>query len=663
MSVALQAEYEKLLKQIEQYRHEYYVLDSPSISDAVYDSLFRRLEELERQNPELVTPTSPTQRVGENPSKKFAKVTHRTAMLSLTDAFNEDEVRSWQERIVKLDRRVLDAKYFCELKMDGLACSLIYVDGVLVRAATRGDGSVGEDVTANIRTISSVPLKLRSLVKGFLEVRGEVYMPYVSFEKVNKVREKEGEPLFANPRNAAAGALRQLDPKLTASRNLQFMAYQLFAEPALKAHHLEHEKLEQLGFPANVKNTTLANSLEEVFVYMKKVEKDRSRLPYMIDGIVVQVDDNDLSQSLGIVGRAARSAVAFKFAPQEVTTKLLDIVVQVGRTGTLTPVAILEPVNVMGVTVSRATLHNEDEINRKDVRIGDTVVVRRAGDVIPEIVKPITELRSGKEKRYQFPSTCPICGSNVIRKDGEVAYRCSNAKCYGQSHLGLRHFTSKAALDITGVGPKVIDALHEAGLVSQPADLFKLKEGDLAVLPRFGELSAKNIVTAINARRKIPLNRFVYALGIRNVGEETARDLAENFVTLERFRKSDLTDLQAIKDIGGVVAKSIDDFLSSTQGKEQLEALLQEIEVLPYATTKRVGKLSGQSLVVTGTLSSMSRTQAQEAARNAGAQVHDQVTAKTDYLVVGNNPGSNKEKAEKLGVKILTEKEFEELIN
>lgn len=654
----LKKRYESLIKQIEQYRYEYYVLDNPTISDAIYDSLNRELEQLERDHPEIVDPNSPTQRVGGKASDRFNKITHRSPMLSLTDAFNEGEMQSWLERIAKVSPSAKNAQFYCELKIDGLACSLVYEDSVLVSAATRGDGTVGEDVTQNIRTINSVPLKLRESIPGRVEVRGEVYMSYKSFESLNAARIDSGEAVFANPRNAAAGALRQLDPTLTAERNLQFMAYQLITEPMIARHSEIHSRLTALGFAANESMNFLANSIDEVIEFMKKVEKIRDTLPYMIDGIVVQVESSELMNDLGVVGRAARGAVAYKFAPEEVTTKVLDIIVQVGRTGTLTPVAVLEPVNVMGVTVARATLHNEDEITKKDIRIGDTVVIRRAGDVIPEVVRVITELRSGKERVFAFPQICPICGSRIERKTGEAAYRCTNTDCFGQSLLQLRHFTSKAALDIVGVGPKVIGALNAAGLVNEPKDLFELTEDKLSILPRFGDLSAKNIIDAINSRRTVPLDKFIYALGIRNVGEQTARELSRSFKTLTNFTSTSVEDLRVIKDIGEVVAQSIIDYLESDKGQRIINDLTKYITVTPYQAKSFNGKLNGKTVVITGTLTSMSRVIAQQRAREAGAIVHDSVSKNTDYLIAGEKAGSKLQKARELGVEILDESGF-----
>lgn len=650
-----------LREKISELNYHYYVLDMPSVTDAVYDSLLRELGQIEDQYPDLLTPDSPTQRVGGEPLDKFNKVSHSRPMLSLNDAFSENEVTQWLERIARLEEKAANAEFYCELKMDGLACSLLYRDGVLERAATRGDGSVGEDVTRNVKTIDAVPLRLRGNSKGELEVRGEVYMPYASFEKLNAERQKNGEPLFANPRNAAAGALRQLDSKLTAKRDLSFMAYQLLCEPAPKYHHLEHEELESLGFKAGTNYNKLAKSLADVFAFQRKIIDLREKLPYQIDGIVVQVDDRDLFAELGVIGKAPRAAVAYKFAPKEATTKLLDILIQVGRQGTMTPVAVLEPVEVAGVTVSRATLHNEDEIKRRGIKIGDTVIVRRAGDVIPEVVGAVEQLRNGREKEFHFPKTCPVCGASIERKEGEAAYRCSNKSCLGSRILQLRHFTTKGAFDIVGLGPKVIDKLYDAGLISDQADIYQLKAGDIAGLEGFGEQSAENIIEAINARRKVGLRQFIFGLGIRHVGVETAEAVTQKFRELTKVRHATLENLQDVPDIGPIVAKSIYEYFSHSENQHLIDRLIKEVKIDSPAKVVS-GPLSGKSIVFTGTLEKITRPEAQQKARELGADINDSVSKNTDFVVVGANPGSKAEKARQLGVGIMTETEFSSLI-
>lgn len=652
----------KLRETISDLAYRYYVLDDPKVSDAVYDSLISELRDIERQFPELKTPDSPTQRVGGEPLDRFRKVAHRVPMLSLADVSSSEEVEQWYKRISKLNVAVLKSDFYCELKVDGVACSLIYQNGILVRASTRGDGYMGEDITQNVRTISAIPLRLRKETESEIEVRGEIYMPYKSFISLNKEREKAGQALFANPRNAAAGAVRQLDPKLTAERNLSFIAYQLIKKDSPQLHSNEHQELEDLGFKANSSVNIIANSLDDIFKFHDKINKQRTSLDYQIDGIVVQLNDRKLFNLLGVVGKDPRGAVAYKFEPEEATTKLLDIILQVGRQGTLTPVAVLEPVNVAGVTVSRASLHNEDEIKRKDIRIGDTVVVRRAGDVIPEVVRVIEQLRDGSEKKFHFPKKCQACGANVVRAAGEAAYRCDNTSCYGSKLLQLHHFATKAAFDMPGLGAKVIDKLYDAGLIRDPADLFYLKPSDISSLPGFAVKSAENIVSSIQKSRSVELNRFIYGLGIRYVGQETALTLAREFKTVNNLRNAKLEDLQGAEDIGPVVAKSIYNYFSSETNRDFVDKLLKVVSIKEVSPTGS-GPLKGVSIIFTGTLDSISRFEAQQMARSAGADVSESISKNTNILVVGSNPGSKVAKAEKLGVRIMDEREFIKLLN
>lgn len=655
---------EKLRQTIDDYRYRYHVLDDPSVTDAIYDSLTRELKQIEEEYPDLLTADSPTQRVGGAPLEKFRKVSHSSPMLSLNDAFSPNEEIEWLERITKLEPTVAKSAFYCELKMDGLACSLKYREGLFYQAATRGDGYVGEDITEQVKTIQAVPLRLRSEPKGEIEIRGEIFMPKKSFAKLNAEREKTGQPLFANPRNAAAGSVRQLDPKLTAKRDLSFMAYQLLLPEPVKHHHQEHQELEKLGFRANVKDNLVISSLSQVLDYQHHVAKIRASLPFQIDGVVVQLDDRELFRELGVIGKAPRAAIAFKFAPTEVITRLLDILIQVGRQGTMTPVAVLEPVEIHGVTVSRATLHNEDEIKRKDILIGDTVIVRRAGDVIPEVVGPVEKLRTGQEKAFHFPRSCPVCGSLIERKEGEAAYRCPNKTCLGSRILQLRHFTTKPAFDIVGLGPKVIDKLYDAGLIADQADIYQLKAGDIAQLEGFGEQSGENIIAAINARRKVGLRQFVYGLGIRHVGVETAEALSQHFGSLAKIRRAKLEDLQQVPDIGPIVAKSLYDYFVIKSSQELVDRLLKEVKIdPPIGGQARNGLLSGQSIVFTGTLQTMTRPEAQQKARELGADINDSVSKNTDFVVVGANPGSKAEKAKQLGVKILSEDEFVNILD
>jgi len=538
----------KLRELIEKYRYAYHVLDKSLVSDAVNDSLKHELQELENQYPDLVTPDSPTQRVGGKPLEKFEKVIHERPMLSLTDAFSFDELKEWETRNSKITP--LRWNYFAELKIDGLAVSLIYENGIFVRGATRGDGRVGEDVTQNLKTIEAIPLRLNSKFEirnskqiqnpkfklpKRIEVRGEAFMSIKTFEEINQEQEKKGQPKFANPRNAAAGSIRQLDPKITASRKLSFYAYDLVTDLGQKTHQEAHEIMKLLGFPTNPHNQYCKN-LDEVEKYHQKWATERQKLPYWTDGIVVVVNDLEILKKLGVVGKAPRGMIAYKFPPEEATTIVEDITVQVGRTGALTPVAVLKPVLVAGSTISRATLHNEDEIKRKDIRIGDTVVVRKAGDVIPEVASVLKDMRTGREKQFKMPKKCPVCGGPVIRPAGEAIARCINKNCFAQNFRRYQHFISKPAFDIAGVGPKILAKFIDEGLIKDPADLFTLKEGDIAPLERFAEKSARNIVESIQSHKKVSLGRFIYALGIRNVGEETAYDIAE-FISNRLRRK------------------------------------------------------------------------------------------------------------------------------
>ncbi len=651
----------KLEELISRFRQEYYEHDKPSVSDDVYDSLLNELKRLAEKHPDSVDKNLIQSLVGGAPQKKFSKITHKEVMISLEDIRSEQELLDWEERVKKYLGVKSIGPFYCELKIDGLAMSLIYKNGVLQTAATRGNGEVGENVTRNILTIHTIPFRLspsKELNEEF-EVRGEVYLPKKPFEELNEQRKNNGEPLFANPRNAAAGAVRQLDPAITAARPLAFLAYAL-RDPGMKHHSQEHETLKKLGFQGDG-HAILLHNIQEVIAFTEKMLSIRPELPFQVDGIVVTINDKALFDRAGIIGNHPRGSVAFKWPAEEVTTKLLDITVQVGRTGTLTPVAELEPVVVAGSTVHRATLHNADEIVRKGILIGDTVVLRKAGDVIPEVVGPVLELRTGKERKFEFPKTCPICGSRVERVGDEVAYRCTNKECYGSTLLQLRHFTSKDALDVVGLGPKVIDALYDAQQIHDQADIFHLKADDIAKLERFGDLSAKNIIQAVSERRTMTLPRFVYALGIRHVGVETAQALSKKFLNIDSVRQASLEQLQQVPDIGPKVAESIAEYFAKEQNQHLLDRLLEEI-TLEKMVLPKAGKLSGKSVVITGTLETMSRTEAQQKARDAGADVNDSVSKNTDYVVVGEKPGSKYEKAKKLGVKILTEQEFVVLI-
>lgn len=654
------ARMKKLADQINDLRFRYHVLDDPTVTDEIYDSLTQELIALETKYPQLKMKNSPTERVGGVALDKFTKVPHSHRMLSLNDAFDKDQVRAWQDRIFKL----LDIKaieYFCELKFDGLAISLRYQKGDLSVAATRGDGYVGEDVTRNMRTVQSVPLDLDKKIN--LEVRGEVVMTKKAWIDLNKRQEAEGKPLYANTRNAAAGSIRQLDPKITATRNLTYFAYDVIGGEGFKSHDQVHTQLKKFGFKTSEGYQRKAKNLDEVFEFYDMVEKHRDDLPFGIDGIVVSVNDIRLFQRLGVVGKAPRAMVAFKFPPEQVTTVVEGILVNVGRTGKLTPVAQLRPVFVGGTTVSRATLHNESEIKRLDVRIGDTVVIQRAGDVIPDVVEVLPKLRTGKEKKFIMPKNCPVCKKPVERreagKDESVDWYCVNSSCPTKNLRAMEHFVT--AFEIYTVGPKILARFKDEGLISDVVDLFYLKLEDIQSLERFGEKSAENIVNSIQGSKKITLPKFIYALGITHVGEETAFDLAQRFGSIQKLMNASSEEINAISNIGTAVAKSVSEWFAEKRNKEFVERLLKagiKIETIKIKKTA----LSGKSVVVTGTLDNMSREEAKEAVREAGGDWVSSVSKNTDYVVVGASPGSKADKAQSLGVKILDEEQFKKLL-
>ena len=659
---------EKLKKLIDDYRYTYHVLDKPLVSDAVNDSLKHELQELEDRYPEFITPDSPTQRVGGRPLAKFKKVRHQTRMLSMIDAFSFPEIIKWQERITKLvpAGKIDQSGFFVELKTDGLSLSLVYQDGILKTGATRGDGIIGEDVTQNIKTIESIPLQLRKkshyfvrASHGRLEVRGEVYLTKKAFEKLNAEQKKKGGMVFANPRNAAAGSVRQLDPNVTACRNLSFIAWDLISSLPVKTHQEKHQILQDLGFVVLAQNQYCPD-LKCAEKIQKKWDRQREKLPFQIDGLTIVVNNNQLFDQLGWVGKAPRGLIAYKFSPEEATTILQDIQVQVGRTGRLTPVAILAPVEVAGSTVSRATLHNKDEIKRKKIKIGDTVVVRKAGDVIPEVVSAIVKLRPKDARDFKMPTKCPICGGKVIKKPGEVDYYCADKNCSVRQKRQLYHFISKSAFDMVGLGPKILSKLSDEGLISDAADIFELKPGDLTPLERFAEKSAKKIIESIVAAKKISLARFILALGIRYVGEQTAADLASHFKSIDKIAEASLKELQNLADVGPVVGKSVDEWFREKRNLALLKKLKKagvEIKKIPVST-----KLAGKKFVFTGSLEKYQREKAQEIVRSLSGESADSLTRDTDFLVAGEDGGSKREKAKKLGIKIISEKEFEKMI-
>lgn len=662
---------ENLRKIIEKHNHLYYVMDTPEIEDSAYDSLVEELRKLEEEYPSLKTETSPTQRVGGEPLKEFKKVKHKVPQWSFNDAFSEEDMFDFDKRVKNFLRKETGGEvsptYTCELKIDGLKIVFEYENGVFKRAATRGDGVTGEDVTGNIKTINSVPLKLLKPVSVIAE--GEVWLGKDNFNKLNKEREKRGESLFANPRNAAAGTVRQLDPKIVAERKLDSFIYDLSEGANVTSPQTQMEELQYLqsiGFKVN-KNFKLCQNMEEVVNFWKSWQKKKEREDYLIDGVVVKINEVKYQNMLGFTGKAPRFAIAFKFPAEQVTTVVEDIVLQVGRTGVLTPVAHLRPVLVAGSTVSRATLHNEDEIKRLGVRIGDTVILQKAGDVIPDIVSVMKDLRTGKEKEFVWPKTVADCGGNgeIERIPGQAAWRCKNKNSFVQKKRRFYHFAGKHAFDIDGLGPKIIDALLDAGLISSYDDIFTLKKGDLLQLPRFAEKSVDNLLSSVEKAKKVTLPRLIISLSIPNVGEETAYLLAQNFqFTIFNLQKAEKEELEKIEGVGPIVAQSIVDWFADKENQKILNKLLKQITINSGQESKVINqKFSGKTFVLTGTLSGLGRDEAKEKIRNLGGNVSSSVSKETDYVVAGENPGSKYEKALKLEVKILSETEFQNLLN
>ncbi len=656
-----------LRAQIERHNHSYYVLDAPSVPDAEYDALMRALQTLEAAHPELITPESPTQRVGAAPLAAFGSVTHAVPMLSLGNAFEPEEVQAFDKRIAdtlsaagKLPAGQ-QVEYFCELKLDGLAISLRYEHGVLVQAATRGDGQTGEDVTANIRTIKSIPLKLKGEpqdLPAVVEARGEVFMNLADFQSLNEMQRRRGDKVFVNPRNAAAGSLRQLDPRITAQRRLSFFAYGWgeIGDVQRQTHSEMLDWLASLGLPVNVKQHVQARGQAALLSYYTQVGARRSTLPYDIDGVVYKVNDLSAQRALGFVARAPRFAIAHKFPAQEATTTLLDIEVQVGRTGAITPVARLEPVFVGGVTVTNATLHNETEIQRKDVRIGDTVIVRRAGDVIPEVVGPVLERRPDEARSFVMPTACPVCGSAIEKLEDEAIARCTGGLfCGAQRKQSLVHAAGRKALDIEGLGDKLVEQLVDRGRIHSLADLFGLQALEVAGYDRMGGKSAENLIEAIHKAKNPSLGRLIFALGIRHVGETTARDLAIHFGSLESLMVADLDALLGAPDVGPAVAGSIKRFFSEPHNIEIVRALAaQGVEPQPEAAARSSG-LSGKTFVLTGTMPVWSREEASAQIIAAGGKVSGSVSRKTSFVVAGEEAGSKLVKAQELGVPVIDE--------
>lgn len=658
-----------LRKEINNHNRQYYVFDEPKITDAAYDRLLRELQQLESEYPQLITPDSPTQRVGDKPMEGFAEVVHRLPMLSLDNAFDEVEMGEFERRI--RDRLKLEGEqavhYLAEPKLDGLAVSLRYEQGRLVQGATRGDGSRGEDVTSNVRTIKAIPLSLEGDDwPEILEVRGEVFMPHKGFEVLNKRAREKGEKSFVNPRNAAAGSLRQLDPRLTAQRPLSFYAYgfgEVIPSPIAEKQSASIGRLQQWGLPVSPLHQVVTG-VEGCIDYFQRMVLQRDALPYEIDGVVFKVDNLDLQRQLGSVSRAPRWAIAYKFPAQEEMTQVESIEFQVGRTGAITPVARLTPVFVGGVTVSNATLHNMDEVMRKDVRPGDTVIVRRAGDVIPEVVSVVADRRQSHADRIKLPTACPVCGSDIIKPEGEAVARCSGGLyCPAQRKQALKHFASRKAMDIEGLGDKLVDQLVEQALVDNPADLFKLSLEQLSGLERMAEKSAQNLLKALDKSKSTTLDRFLFALGIREVGEATAQSLASQFATLEALEQADEEALQETPDVGPIVAAHTHSFFRQPHNREVIEQLINAgiqwpvVEVVPAAQLP----LSGKTVVITGTLSKP-RDEIKQTLQALGAKVTGSVSKKTDYLLAGEEAGSKLTKAEKLGVAVLDEAGLQDLL-
>lgn len=663
--MSLQQQIDTLRQDLRRYEYEYHVLDNPTIPDAEYDRLFHQLKALEAAHPELITADSPTQRVGAKPLSGFAQIRHEIPMLSLDNAFSDEEFYAFVKRIEdRLIRLPEPLTFCCEPKLDGLAVSILYVNGVLTQAATRGDGTTGEDITANIRTIRNIPLQLlMDNPPARLEVRGEVFMPHAGFERLNQQALEKGEKTFANPRNAAAGSLRQLDPKITSKRPLVLNAYGIGIAEGIDLPNTHYDRLQWLksiGIPVNPE-VRLCNGTDEVLDFYRDIQNKRSSLGYDIDGTVLKINDIALQEKLGFISKAPRWAIAYKFPAQEELTRLNDVEFQVGRTGAITPVAKLEPVFVAGVTVSNATLHNGDEIERLDIAIGDTVVIRRAGDVIPQIIGVLHDRRPADARPIIFPKTCPVCDSAIVRIEGEAVARCTGGLfCAAQRKEALKHFVSRKAMDIDGVGGKLIEQLVDRELIHTPADLFKLDLTTLTRLERMGTKSAENALASLEKAKNTTLARFIFALGIREVGEATALNLANHFKTLEALQNADLEALQQVPDVGEVVANRILAFWHEPHNVAVVNDLIAQGVHWETVETKEVteNRFKGKTVVLTGTLTQMGRNEAKALLQDMGAKVSGSVSAKTDFVIAGDAAGSKLTKAQELGVAVLTEEEF-----
>jgi DNA ligase (NAD+) len=653
---------EKLKKEIEYHRHLYHVLDKQEISDAAMDSLKKELVDLENKFPDLRTADSPSLRVAGKALDKFNKIDHKYPVLSLQDIFSFPEFRDWEER----NRKIFDTDYdyFCELKLDGLTAILTYEKGILVKAATRGNGKIGEDVTNNIKTIESIPLKLRKgryPIPDLLTTRGEILLKKSIFEKINKQREKDGLELYANPRNIAAGSIRQLDSRVTAQRKLIHFVYEIKEDLGQKTHADTHDMLKEFGFKVNPNNSFCKNHAE-VEKYLNNWNEKRKKLDYLTDGVVIIVNDINAEKKLGNIGKSERWMIAYKFPAEQVTSKIKDIIIQVGRTGALTPVAILEPKLLAGSTVARATLHNFDEIERLGVRIGDTVIIQKAGDVIPAIVEVLPRLRTGNEKKIKIPQKCPICASVVIRKDGEVNHYCSNKNCAAVQKENIVHFVSKQAFNIEGLGNGIIEQLIEQELLKTPADIFKLKKENLLPLERFANKSADNLIQSAEQSKEVTLDRFIYSLGIRHVGDETSILLANKFGSVERVINIKKEELEDIHDVGPKVTESIYNYFNDKESLDYVKELFSlGIKVKKVKLKKQT--LKGKVFVLTGSLENLTRDEAKKKLRDLGAKVSSSVSNKTDFVVSGENSGSKYNKAQKLGVQIINESNFLKMLD
>lgn len=662
-----QQRYKALVETLNKYAYEYYSLDKPTVDDSIYDSLMVELKTIEETFPDIIVAESPTQRVGAKPTNGFDKYRHQTRMLSLNDVFSLDEVKDWLTRIAKLDPAVANADFWGDIKMDGLACSLIYQNGLIERAITRGDGYVGEDVTSNVKTIGSVPLKLFGdsfLSSGRTEIRGEIVMYKKDFEEINSQLTNSGEKTYANPRNLAAGTIRQLDPKITAKRKLYFRAYDIIRSnnSDTPTQEFVYDNLKKLGFLVNSQAQTLKN-INDIEKFAEFWDKKRHDLPFNTDGLVIKVNNRAIYENLGVVGKNPRGAIAYKYPAEQATTKLHDIFISIGRTGAATPVAVLEPVLVAGSTVQMATLHNEEEVDRKGILIGDTVVIQKAGDIIPEVLEPITSLRNGTEKQFIMPKNCPDCGTSLVKPEGEVVSRCLNKACPARTLRHIQHFASKGAMDIDGLGEKNVSALLESGIICDAADIYSVRQEQLLELERFAELSATNLVKAVKAKKNPPLAKFLFALGIRHVGTQTAIDLANKFKSLNVLRTSTIEELTAVDGIGEVVADSLVAWFGDPENLELLDKFANNGVVVQEVQSVADGPLYGKSFVITGSLSSMGRELAADKIRQKGGIFQSSVGKGTTYLVAGGNIGASKQKrAEQFGTKIIDEQVFLKLL-